>query len=1330
MPAYTFSGGNGVGGFDMLQWSAADIINIVASVFSSSRSATQVTYNDGFGEILVINGTFTGFDVNGDPTGGTVTSFQYTTSRFQSSAAGPMTIAGTGLSISVPTLIGWIATGNAGALQSALFGAGDTFTGSNGGDTILGQGGADTINAGLGNDTLSGGAGADTLNGGGGDDVIAASADDAAIDGGTGTDLLLLDASASVASLAATFSAAGISFTGLATNLVNMEQLELTSGSGADTFTVTGPVTGHFGFHAGAGVDRLTANLSTVAAQVVLNGAGLNLSDASLTSNLSGIEEFHVTSGSGNDLLTGGSGADVLSAGAGNDAVSGGAGNDTLSGGDGDDNVDGGTGIDSLDGGAGVDIVSFDRSVSALAFSMLVAEMSSNVGATLADGSIIRSMERFNITTGSGNDSLTLVNALGGPHSFNAGLGLDTLVADLSATNVVVTLNASLLSWTGLLTVSGVEQFLVQGGSAGDSLSGDIGNDALSGNGGADFISGGGGVNALSGGDGDDAIVVSGTDDADGGAGLDHLTLNAQAVSADISLTAAAMGSNAGASVLGGTLLRNFERFNINTGAGADTLAFASIEGAHQFDGGAGVDRLVIDMAGTTNFIGVSASGVSVATFPFGGVFVGSVNISSVESFTVTSGSNNDNLNGLSGDDILSSGAGFDFLTGGDGADNLSGGADPDSLNGGDGADNLDGGAGSDSLDGGAGNDVLQGGGGDDGILSSEGVDVIDGGAGVDFARVERQGLTAAISLSLSAIASNAGATLADGTVIRNIETISLLTGSGSDTINIDTILAGRSMIHAGGGFDTLIVDLAGATAAVSLQGISITSQGITTDIFGFEQRIATTGSGNDFLTGGDGNDTLSSGAGDDTLWGFDGADAMAGGTGNDIYDVDNFGDTVVEAAGEGIDTVQSRLSSWTLGANFENLSLFTFDVPAGGTGNELANTIRGNVASNTLAGLDGNDILVGNSGDDLLLGGAGNDILRGGAGADILGGGAGVDTADYSVPDFFVGVTVDMSSAGLSGDALGDTYLSIEIVQGTSFNDVLMGRDFFADTMIGGAGDDVLMGRLGADELRGGAGRDTLSYANSLSGVDVRLFAGTAAGGEANGDVYSGIENIIGSATRTDTLVGDATDNYIWGGGGNETIAGRENADQLYGEAGNDTLLGGADDDYLVGGAGADTLGGGAGNDVAAYSESASGVTVNLQTGLGSGGDAQGDVLVSIERVYGSAFNDVIIGKANATDNIFDGGPGDDTMTGGLGNDTFMFRAGWGSDTITDFSAGAASGDVVHLQFFGFSTFGQLIAAATQIGADTVIDVGAGQTLTLQNVILGNLVDGDFIFG
>ncbi len=61
--------------------------------------------------------------------------------------------------------------------------------------------------------------------------------------------------------------------------------------------------------------------------------------------------------------------------------------------------------------------------------------------------------------------------------------------------------------------------------------------------------------------------------------------------------------------------------------------------------------------------------------------------------------------------------------------------------------------------------------------------------------------------------------------------------------------------------------------------------------------------------------------------------------------------------------------------------------------------------------------------------------------------------------------------------------------------------------------------------------------------------------------------------------------------------------------------------------GAGADRLSGGSGTDTASYAASAAGVAVDLTTGFGSGGDAQGDILILIETLIGSAYNDTLAG-------------------------------------------------------------------------------------------------------
>jgi len=118
-------------------------------------------------------------------------------------------------------------------------------------------------------------------------------------------------------------------------------------------------------------------------------------------------------------------------------------------------------------------------------------------------------------------------------------------------------------------------------------------------------------------------------------------------------------------------------------------------------------------------------------------------------------------------------------------------------------------------------------------------------------------------------------------------------------------------------------------------------------------------------------------------------------------------------------------------------------------------------------------------------------------------------------------------------------------------------------------------------------------------------------------------------------------------------TGASADQADTLQGFGGNDLLFGGSGNDTLDGGAGADTMLGGAGSDTADYSSSPVGVTVNLASGLGAGGDAQGDVLGGIENIIGSAHEDVLIGDSGA--NTLTGGAGVDAMYGANGNDAYF---------------------------------------------------------------------------
>uniref|UniRef100_UPI0027B9BC9B calcium-binding protein n=1 Tax=Desulfobulbus sp. TaxID=895 RepID=UPI0027B9BC9B len=153
--------------------------------------------------------------------------------------------------------------------------------------------------------------------------------------------------------------------------------------------------------------------------------------------------------------------------------------------------------------------------------------------------------------------------------------------------------------------------------------------------------------------------------------------------------------------------------------------------------------------------------------------------------------------------------------------------------------------------------------------------------------------------------------------------------------------------------------------------------------------------------------------------------------------------------------------------------------------GSDQDNTLIGYGGSDLLSGLEGNDSLRGEDGADQLLGGAGNDVLHGGAGADLLDGGEGRDSADYRGTGAAVAVNLATGTA-TGGTAEGDTFLSIENLYGTDFDDTLIGSDQ-DNTLIGYGGNDVLSGGLGNDTLTGGAGNDIFVFDTALSATTNR---------------------------------------------------------------------------------------------------------------------------------------------------------------------------------------------------------------------------------------------------
>lgn len=298
------------------------------------------------------------------------------------------------------------------------------------------------------------------------------------------------------------------------------------------------------------------------------------------------------------------------------------------------------------------------------------------------------------------------------------------------------------------------------------------------------------------------------------------------------------------------------------------------------------------------------------------------------------------------------------------------------------------------------------------------------------------------------------------------------------------------------------------------------------------------------------------------------------------------------------------------------------------------------------------------------------------------------------------------------------------ERIQGLGDNDVLFGHGG-DDTLEGGVGNDRLVGGAGADSLIGGPGRDAADYQGSDVGVAINLSLGVGAGGDAEGDTFTDVENLLGSMF-------------------DDQLTGNEKRNALFGRTGDDILLGDAGNDALIGGAGADILDGGAGNDLAGYNASDAGVIVNLATGIAMGGHAEGDTLIDIERISGSDFNDELTG--NNRRNTLVGGGGADILLGGNNRDTFIYRSLDASllgnnDVIGDLAIGidsikgpstVAAGDLAQLGMAASLSEAdiQVVLNATDFvsnGAAT-FTVGSQTYLALNNGTAGFVASSDGI--
>ncbi len=630
---------------------------------------------------------------------------------------------------------------------------------------------------------------------------------------------------------------------------------------------------------------------------------------------------------------------------------------------------------------------------------------------------------------------------------------------------------------------------------------------------------------------------------------------------------------------------------------------------------------------------------------------------------------------------------GMDRLYGGEGYDHLSGGAGDDVLDGGDEDDTLNGGAGADMLTGGAGDDTASYTGSMMGVTVRLHANMAMGGDAEGDVFVDTATNTYTIKEDEDADEEEVTETVPD---------IINLTGSGENDI-----LAGDSRdntIKGGDGDDRLY---GGPGGSHDNSDNHDTMHGGDGDdhIFG--------GKGNDELHGDKGVDHLWGNGGSNTFYGGAGSDVIHANAGEmriDGDDMDRMKNHDVRPHADTVSFAHLKEEYLEMGddvgvaVNLQNGLLARWDGGDAPSADDLGDARIVFHIEN----------IVGSMGDDYLRGANGtlampmSNEIEGGEGNDTLIGGTGPgDTLSYEL--FGDGVRIDLGDGSNDDNSRqeGDTISGFENVKGSSGRDRLTARsdargddlDFNGnegsklwglggdDDLEGGPRDDTLEGGAGADDLNGGHAatsgtneenmqHNTLSYADSDAAVIVNLSTASASGGHADGDEIEVYDYTINRGEDNEDEIEVATFTNVDGSEHDDQLTGDRFGNVLSGDKGSDTLRGRAGADTLAGGAGADMLDGGedpgedndntvpdgpddgterdaASEDWAVYRDAMAGVTVNLNTGMGTGGDAMGDTLRNIELVWGSKRDDTFIASE-----------GVDIIHGDGGKDTVSYRA------------------------------------------------------------------------
>ncbi|MGV1908195.1 hypothetical protein [Agrobacterium cavarae] len=1058
---------------------------------------------------------------------------------------------------------------------------------------------------------------------------------------------------------------------------------------------------------------------------------------------------------------------DVIFARAGDDNIQSGAGDDLIDAGSGNDTLNGGSGADTMRGGAGDDLYIVDN-----AGDIVDEETMGSAGTDTVQSSISFSLVASKTVLGSvenltllgtdhingegnalnniiiGNSGNNILTGGSGKDTMRGGAGNDIYVVD-DASDIVDeaaagstgtdTVQSSITySLATSATVLGSIENLTLIGTGNIDGAGNAGNNVILGNVGDNLLDGGAGVDTMRGGAGNDTYVVDNASDvvdeaAAGSAGTDtvrssisySLVTSTTVFGSVENLTLTGTGNINGTGNTGNNVIIGNSGSNLLIGgAGKDMLDGGA--GADTMRGGADDDVYVVDS--TSDIVDEAASGSSgvdtVQSSISYSLVASATLLGSVENLTLTGNGNivgtgntaNNVLIGNSGNNLLIGDSGNDTLDGGAGADTMRGGADDDIYV----VDNT--------------SDVV-----DEAESGSSGTDTVR--SSISYSLVASAALLGSVeNLTLTGSGNiNGTGNSANNVIIGNSGNNVLIGDAGSDTLDGG---AGTDTMRGGANDDIYIVDEAGDVVDEAVSG----SSGIDTvqssinfslvtsaTVLGTFENLTLIGTNNINGTGNAANNVIIGNVGNNLLDGGSGADTMRGGAGDDVYVVGNTGDIVDEAANgsSGNDTVQSSItfslatSSTVLGV-IENLTLIGSS-HINGTGNASNNIIIGNTGNNTLNGGSGVDVMRGGAGNDIYVVDNAGDIVD-----EAVTGSSGTDTVQSAISFSLA------ASANVLGSVENLTLTGTSNTNGTgnAANNVIIGNSG-NNLLVGDAGNDTLNGGAGVDTMRGGAGNDIYVVDNAGDVIDE-----AATGSSGTDTVQSSISySLVASAT-----VLGSVENLTLTGTGNINGTGNSGTNVIRGNSGNNVLSGGGGNDTLNGGEGVDTMRGGAGNDIYVV-DNIGDIVDEAETGSSGADTVQSTIsysLVTSSTVLGLIENLTLIGSSNINgtgngsnnvlvgntgNNILNGGAGSDVITTGSGNDVIVFKPNFGLDTVTDFQAGAGSADVLEFDTSLFADFEAVLAAAAQVGNDTVITYDASNTVTLKNVALTSLHDDDVRF-